>query len=186
MIVIATPTRDAVNATFAYNLVQLIKKTPDAQFIVSKGTLLCNQRTDLVKTVISMHATHILFIDSDMTFPPDTAERLLAHKLPIVGANCMQRGAGVTTAQRNGKFVRSKGKKGLSEVDKLGFGVTLIDMMVFLKMPVPWFATPYDGMKFVGEDIFFCHKAKENGFKIYIDHDLSLEIGHEGLTAYEH
>ena len=39
---------------------------------------------------------------------------------------------------------------------------------------------------FVGEDIFFCNKAKGAGYKIYIDHDLSKGVSHIGDFPYKH
>lgn len=182
MILIATPTKETVNAGFAYDLAQLLGREKSVKFAISQGTLLCNQRTELVKKMLDAHLfSHILFIDSDMRFPEDTVERLLAHKLDIVGANCVHRGSNKTNTG-----IKSKGKKGLEEVDHIGFGVILISMKAFSSIPEPWFATPYDGQKFIGEDIFFCHKAKKQGLKLWVDHDLSLQVKHEGLKAWEH
>lgn len=179
MVAIATPTRDTMSAGFVFDLVQLVKHSTDTFFVVSQGTLLPNQRTQLVRSAISGHASHILFIDSDMRFPPDALERLLAYKHDVIGANCKHRQSDKWTAG-----VSSKGKKGTDVVKGLGFGVTLIRTEVFLRMPEPWFATPFDGEKFVGEDVFFCHKAKEAGYKVWIDHDLSQEVKHTGSKEY--
>lgn len=179
MIAICTPSRDVVTAGFAFDLVQLVKKNPLSFFTVSLGTLLPNQRTELVKRSIEGHASHILFIDSDMRFPDDTIERLKAHDKDIVAANCRHRQANKWTAGFS-----SKGKTGLTEVKSIGFGVTLIRTDVFFKMAEPWFATPYDGVNFIGEDVYFCHMAKEAGFKIYIDNDLSQDIKHTGSVDF--
>ena len=186
-IAICTPTRDLVHAGFAFDLFNLANYHSheyNLVFLVSKGTLLCNQRTDLVKQSLDMKASYVLFIDSDMRFPVDTLRQLLHHNLNIVGANCIQRGTDKSTAQNAKGFVSSKGATGIEEVEHLGFGVTLIATDVFKKIPQPWFATPYDGEHFVGEDIFFCHKAKECHFKIFIDHDLSKQIKHVGNYEY--
>lgn len=186
MFAIATPTRDQVSAGFAFDLIQLTQRAFNSYFLISQGTLLCNQRTDLVKAVLESgkDTSHILFIDSDMRFPSDTIGRLFAHHLPIVGANYLQRQAKKTTAENKKGAITSKGKKGLEEVIKIGFGVTMIDMEVFKRMPQPWFATPYDGVKFVGEDVFFCTKAQEENIPIYVDHDLSQEVKHSGTFDY--
>jgi len=180
MIAICTPTRDTVNAGFAFDLVRLVQRYSDSLFIISQGTLLPNQRTQLTKKVLESLFSHILFIDSDMRFPEDTVMRLLAHGKEIVGANCKQRQADLTTTG-----IDSEGKTGLEEVEKIGFGVTLIDTRVFTKIAEPWFATPFDGEQFVGEDIFFCHKAKEAGLQIFVDHDLSKEVGHVGSYEFK-
>lgn len=183
MIAICSPTRESFHSGFTSDLVSLVQSEKDILFFVSEGTLLCNQRENLVREALKAGASHILFIDSDMRFPKDTVSRLLSHDKDIIGANCVDRKNGTPTASKDKVHFSSKNMKGIDEMDCLGFGVTLIKKEVF-EMPEPWFATPYDGERFVGEDIFFCHKAKENGFKIWIDHDLSQEVKHIGTKEY--
>lgn len=186
MIAICTPSRDLVNASFTYDLVQLIKYSPDSNFLVSHGTYLQNLRSTLVKQVLGVSTyTHILFIDSDMRFPKDTIERLLKHDVDFVGANCRQRSGKETTARSDGKFVHSQNRLGLSEVSSLGFGVTLIKADVFKTVPQPWFGMPYDGTTYVGEDIFFCKQLEKAEVKMYVDHDLSKEVKHTGSVELE-
>lgn len=186
MITLCTPTRESVLLEFVYSLVNLVKVTPDVVFTATKGTYLNNMRSMLVKTSIDNGASHILFIDSDMSFPPDTAKRLLAHNLDIVGANCKQRVVDQTTVRKGDKFISSKDKTGLEEVDTLGFGVTLIKTNVFKKLPLPWFDMPWDEKeeKHVGEDVYFCTTARRLGYRIWVDHDLSQDIGHLGLQEF--
>lgn len=190
MIVVATPCRDTVQATFASDLVSLVREPPGTAFIICQGSYIPNNRIKLVQTAIEVKASHILFIDSDMRFPSDTIERLLKANKDIVGANCKQRTQDEWTARKGDKFVSSTGRTGLEEVDTLGFGVTLIDMKVFngalRKIPEPWFAMPYHtrDKKLVGEDVYFCTVAKEQGFKIWIDHDLSQEVKHTGSQEF--
>lgn len=186
MIVIATPTRREVEVGFTYDLINLVKETSDVVFSYSQGTLLSNLRTLLAKTSLERGASHILFIDSDMRFPSDALKTLLLHDVDIIGANCMQRTQNSTTARKNGNFITSKGKTGIEEVDTIGFGFTLIKTEVFKKLKAPWFATPWDGTKHVGEDIYFCTMAKEAGYKIIVDHDLSKEIKHIGNIEWQH
>jgi hypothetical protein len=38
----------------------------------------------------------------------------------------------------------------------------------------------------MGEDVFFCKKAQELGYKVSIDHDVSHEIGHIGTFEFGH
>lgn len=182
MITICTPTRDDVDAGFAMSLAYLMRSYTDSNFIVMLGTLLPNLRQGLVKQAMSIGSSHVLFIDSDMSFPPYTLHQLMRADKDIIGANCVQRTQDEWTARKDGHFVSSLNKTGIEQVDTLGFGVTLIKMKVFETVERPWFNTPYDGEKHEGEDVSFCRKARDAGFKIFIDHDLSQEIGHVAST----
>ena len=63
-------------------------------------------------------------------------------------------------------------------------GCLLIRMRVFDKIPKPWFSTRIEGEKIQGEDYYFCDRAREAGFEIWCDGDLSREIGHIGQAVY--
>lgn len=184
MILIGTPSRDLVNATFTFDMVQLVRNSKDVYFVTAFGTYLQNLRTELVNVALQSKASHILFVDSDMRFPPNALNRLLNHNLDFIAANYRQRMKDQWTACQGEEFINSVHKSGLQEVDVVGFGLTLIKTSVFEKVPQPWFAMPFDGNKFVGEDVFFCHQAKGVGFEIFIDHDLSQEIKHTGSKEY--
>lgn len=177
--VICTPSREYVQATFAYDLAEMIRDEKDLSFSIAQGSILPNLRTSLVVAALGGGTSHILFIDSDMRFPINLHRRLKQHGKDIVGVNAMMRGGGQTA-----EFSGSLQDHGLQEVDSIGMGIVLISTEVFKKMAQPWFAMPFDGTKYIGEDRFFCHKAKEAGFKIYVDHDLSKEIKHTGSTEY--
>lgn len=184
MIAICTPTRDDVHALFAQSLINLQRRSPDVRWLVSFGTILPNLRSELVMGAFNISASHVLFIDSDMVFPPDTVQRLLSHDLDIVAANCIQRQRLRWTARKDQREVESLDRVGLEEVTTVGFGVTLIKTSVFNKLQVPWFDTPWDGARHMGEDIYFCQLANHGGYKIFIDHDLSQEVGHVGTKQF--
>lgn len=186
VVVVGTPTRELVHATMASDLIGLLAHSPGSEWRVGFGTIIPNNRTMLVHSAAEAGASHILFIDSDMRFPADALERLLAHKKDIVGANFRQRTRDAWTARKNGEFISSEGKKGIEEVDTLGLGLTLIDMNVFVgklrSVPPNAFGMPFDTSTgiFVGEDIYFCTVARETGFKVWVDHDLAQECKHTG------
>jgi GT2 family glycosyltransferase len=76
---------------------------------------------------------------------------------------------------------------GLQEVGSIGTGIMLIKRRVFEGMSEPWFDMPWQTTRgYMGEDVFFCRKARELGFKVYIDHDVSHEIGHIGTFEFGH
>jgi hypothetical protein len=64
---------------------------------------------------------------------------------------------------------------GLQEVDGCGATGVLIKRHVLETMEPPWFKMQYkeDGCSlYLGEDYWFCTKAKEYGFKVWADFDL--------------
>lgn len=161
--------------------------------MVSKGSILPSQRSDIARRAIQKGCTHLLFADDDMTFPMHTIIGLLARDLDIVGANCATKAIPPLPTGRKGEkedeivFTRYD-SKGVEEVTRLGTGIMLIKTEVFEKLGEPWFAIPYDNEKkgYIGEDVFFCRKAMEAGYKLYVDHDLSKQVGHVGQLDYCH
>lgn len=146
------------------------------------GTLLHQLRMDLARNALEMGATHILWTDCDMKFQPENVQALLAHDLDIVGCNYLRRlpPHAPTAISLDGKFVAPK--SGLEEVMYTGMGLMLTKAEVFRKMEEPWFMQPWDPetKDTVGEDVWFCKRAAETGFKVWVDHDASVGVGHVG------
>jgi len=199
-IAVCTPARDMVHTMFTYDLVNMVAyhtlNTNDAVSLkISQGTLIANQRAELCLDAMREKCTHVLFIDSDMRFPQDMIERLLQHDVDIVATNCARRrmptGPTAQLYKENGErelVYTMPETTGLQEVGSVGMGVMLIKANVFAKLAEPWFETPWrhDKRGYIGEDVFFCKKAREAGFKIWIDHDVSKEIGHIGMFEFKH
>ena len=160
------------------------------------GTLIFDQREKLALEAIKEGADYILWIDADMRFPKNTIEILMAHDKPIVGVNATTRTAPVRPTAKNLEIdvenkvnswvqVSSKGKTGLERVTSIGCGVMMVKADVFRKTPQPWFwFYQLPGGKTLGEDVHFCVAANDAGFETWVDHDLSLEIGHVGQYCY--
>lgn len=185
-VVIATPSRGDVCATYAYDLAYLMR-TSQATFVLSMGSLLPTLRSSLAGHAVNAGATHILFIDSDMRFPPDTIMQLVSRKKSVIGANCRVRATNqiAWTARQGDGFISSVGKQGIQQVEVLGFGVTLIETKMFEELEEPLFFIPWDSVnsKYVGEDVFFCNKIRDAGYEVWADHDLSQEVRH--TSEYE-
>lgn len=199
-IAVCTPARDMVHTMFTYDLVNMVcfhtLNTNDAVALkISEGTLIANQRAELSLDAMREGCSHILFIDSDMRFPQDMISRLLAHDVDIVATNCARRrmptGPTAQIYKENGErelVWTMPDSTGLQEVGSVGMGVMLIKAGVFKALSEPWYETPWrtDKRGYIGEDVFFCNKARDAGFKIWIDHDVSKEIGHVGTFEYKH
>lgn len=154
-----------------------------------RDSMLPRGRFGLLTEAMKGGFSHILWIDSDMTFPKDTMNRLVEHDLPVVGANCVRRMEPYTwtAADDDLNEVSSTGKTGLETVGRLGFGVTLMEIDLFKKLTPPFFNFEWrvddpETQKghFEGEDYNCFRKLAELGIKPVIDHDLSQEIGHIG------
>lgn len=133
-----------------------------------------------------------MWIDSDMIFPVDTLLKLLARKQDIVAANYSTRREPCYTTAFRGSFqdniYTEDTSTGLEEAQSCGMGMMLTKIDVFKKLDLPWFEIKYDRKTktTTGEDIYFCRKAKGAGYKVWVDHDLSKEIGHLGTFEFRH
>lgn len=159
--------------------------------LTAEGSVICQLRHNLVRNALNIGCTHLLFIDSDQTFPADTLHRLAAHRKPIVAANCTTRAEPVAPVAMgmDNKRVLSQGKQGLERVRQVGTGVMMVEANIFKRLKPPFFLNQWSEElnSYSGEDIYFCYKAKaELGVNVFVDHELSLEIGHIGQRIYTH
>jgi len=153
-------------------------------------------RNALVEQAIESQCTHLIMIDTDEVFPSDAITRLLEHDLPIVGGKVHRRYPPFDpilyrkVKELNGYTQVPDGEweqGGLVEVDATGAGCLLMQTWIFREIQKPWFRhipPIYDEnleqvQKERGEDIYFCEKAREAGFRIFVD--TGIDIGHLGL-----
>ena len=130
--------------------------------------------------------THLLWLDGDEIFPLDMTQRLLDHDKDIVAAWTVIR----QDKKPNVYRVLYQNKRGgykhkayslkeinkfisenqpLQKVDRIGFGSVLIKREVFEKLPEPWF---YFDEHHDTEDLYFCDKAREMGYDLWVDFSL--------------
>jgi hypothetical protein len=192
------PSKDQVECWFAYSLALAIgymaKQHPyvDLHLLFNNGTMIAEQRTELAKIAMHDGSDWTIWFDSDMRFPKDTIERLLAHKQPIVcGGYPTRKPPAIEPTQYldddDTRAYTEKSSTGLQEIASGGFGCIAVHRSVFEAMPPPWFYQPWNEEEQrteCGEDIYFCRKARESGFKVLMDHDLSKEIAHIGRYEF--
>ena len=189
MILIGIPTRGDVCAGTANDIIALICNAGLPLAVnFSIGSVLPGNRELLAEQMLEMGASHILYLDSDMRFPPDTLNRLLARDKAIVGSNAVTRKGFIRpyAGGFDGLPVYSNGKSGIEKVMTVGAGILLIRREVFEAMKKPWFMFPWMGERLGhgGEDAYFCRMAAEAGFDTWIDHDLTQEVRHIGTFEY--
>ena len=196
---ICLPQLDVVRREYASSLACMMLRIgfendgiDDCRVIWSGGSMVQSVRQNIAERAIEeKKATHLLWIDADHKFPSDTAHRLLAHKRPWVGINATTRVPPVraTAIKKPGVPLKTtQHSTGIERVWRMGFGIVLVEARVFEAVPKPWFATEWiekDGKwDPVGEDIYFCEKAKACGFQPMVDHDLTKETEHIGAVGF--
>lgn len=161
-----------------------------------KGSVLPKSRYTVIKSAIAVKASHILFIDADQTFPKDLIHRLLARKVDVVGANIATKQIPANpTARRfseknlGGDLVYTDpNSTGLEEVWRLGCGVLMVSVKALQTLSPGYLSMPYVAEidDYQGEDWTLCDALRAAGHKIYVDHDVSKEIGHIGYFTFTH
>lgn len=158
------------------------------QFVVESSGLAHNQH-QLVLKAREWGATHILWVEDDMQFPPDALHQLFARRQRWVGANYPMRVGPpfeftALAMDRNRVFTGPK-STGLERCLYTGYGVTLMDITIFDEIEQPYFEMSWvcDG-HYATTDAFLAEKVRAAGIPIYVDHDLSQHIGHVGNHVY--
>ena len=199
-IAILIPARGQMEVATAFDLVAMCAYTiktsnHDIDLFASSGTLIFDQRNNLVKTALDIKADYLLFVDADMRFPKDTLQILMAHDKDIIGVNATTRSEPVKPTAKNMHInedgsidwmpIYSNAKTGIEKADGIGCGVMLIKRKVVETIEEPYFYfEQLPGNRILGEDIYFCVKAKDAGFDTWVDHDLSKYIKHIGQYVY--
>lgn len=128
-----------------------------------------------------LHGDWIWFIDDDHAFQHDIVLQLLARNVDIVQPVCLRRNQPfLPVAAVDGDYmdIRKYGPDELVEVEHAGSSGMLIRRRVLERLEQPWFELGHregDGNR-VSEDVNFCRKAKEAGFKIHVD--MAVRLGH--------
>lgn len=186
---ICIPCMDSVPAQFAQSLATL-NKVGDCAVAFEIGSLIYNSRNDLAMRSIQAGTDYTLWFDSDMLFEPDTFKKLYASMektgADIVSGLYFRRVPPYTPVmfsklefEDDGVVFENPEDYGNDpfELDAVGFGCVLMKTEVLLSVAMKHgnLFAPVHG---VGEDLSFCWRAKDCGYKIVVDP--SIKLGHVG------
>lgn len=154
-------------------------------FLMMQSCDIASSRMWLVKESRKKGATHLLFIDSDMMFPPDTLKRLLEREKEIIGVEYNKRKFPLQTVTAYLPDVE-KSETEPFKVGVAGTGVMLIDLSIFddEKMGKNWFSfgRNAEGENVIGEDGWFCNTARSAGHDVWVDPTIKvLHLGEYGF-----
>lgn len=201
-VLIATPAmRGQLEPEYLHSIMavrrHLYKYDIPHNLITSECSLISAGRNEMSQGFVNQtNADYLMWIDSDMQFPPYGVTRLVRHDLDIVGGVYFRKSADarplVLRFNEAGLFeeIMDLPETGLFEVDGIGTGFLLIHRRVieaFTPEVVAELGTPFGLGKGPtgreeGEDLSFCRRAKRLGFKIWADP--TIPLGHIGKIAY--
>lgn len=104
-------------------------------YAIESGQAIDVSRNIAVSKALQLRSRYLLFIDSDMVFDPDTLERLLSYRVPVVSVAYRSRGppyslvSNVNNAPVDDSVLKDPSKD-LIQVDNVGMGFCLIDSRV--------------------------------------------------------
>lgn len=150
-------------------------------------------RNTIANTALQIGAKYIMWMDSDMTFPPDLLIRMLSH---FEQDDSIEAVTGLYTYKTYPyiphvypKYDETDGTffVGSSHpletpffVDGAGFGCIMMKTSVLARVECPYFTSVFDGGKLVvGEDLGFCIKSR---MKMVLDPQ--IRCGHLHQAAF--
>ncbi len=119
--------------------------------------------------------SHILFIDYDVLPRRNTLEKLLAHDKDIVaGVYPMIQKCKISWCLSREEHYKplpiEELPDNLFKTKFVGCGMMLVKMEVFDKLEWPYWKNEFKpGIKSLGEDLYFCMKARNAGLDIWVD-----------------
>lgn len=198
-ILIAVPCMDMVSAQFAHSLATLTSYgVEDTQISIwfNLGSLIYTSRNEIAKRALTEGADLVMWFDSDMIFNPDTMIRMLKHiddGHDIVTGIYYRRTIPFTPVAFSKMDIDEKEQKSFYEeydeipgepfeVAACGFGCVLMRTEIFTAV-FSKFGNMFSPIGNIGEDIAFCWRARECGYKILADPTIPLgHVGHNVIT----
>ena len=210
---IAMPCYDSVKINTMLSVIKLVQQLAKSGIKVGintmKSPLIHQARNYLTSVFLTTEYTHLLFIDSDVEFEPESVLRMLVAKKDII---CTPYRTKSEIMDKHIYTVEFKNPKtipflpgGLVEIEAGPTGLMLIDRKVFeriiknhpeLKIKNPALSKPgkdhehyYNFFDFafkdgysVGEDVSFCRLSRDNDFTIYANIESTTK--HHGSYAW--
>lgn len=195
---IAIPCQDTIPTPTVASLVSLFS-VGASKFSFLSNALVYDARNMLAREAIETGADRILFIDSDIVFEPTLMERLAADLddgMDLVsGLYVKRRLPTIPVLYKTAEVVEVDGcqkgrtqsytdypKDQVFEVAACGFGAVMMNVEM-LRAVCETYQAPFAPMPGVfGEDISFCYRARQLGYKLYCDS--RIKLGHVGTTVF--
>jgi GT2 family glycosyltransferase len=186
LIAIATTERNSFSWSFIKSLLELNNKSGCGVVYTNIGAI-DMARNHLLLMALQAKVDYVCMLDSDMIVPADGIDRLLKTMKEFdthIGTGIYFKGEAPHDAVAfdyvDDKYyipIKDWSKKRL--VDGVGMGFTIIKKELF---GVSFGFTKHNG-RLIGEDITFCHVARQKGYKIVLDN--TIKLGHIRTVAID-
>lgn len=190
---IVIPCMDTVYTSFMSSLLHL-EPVGDVSYKIVSGTLIYDARNQLVQHALQSDCDQVLWLDSDMIFPPDLLKVLTDD---LVGGREMVSGLYFTRRQPIRPCVFQEcsvidvgnGQKmpltanfyaypqdQIFEIAACGFGAVLMSRKLLEDVTDKFGKMPFSPALGFGEDLSFCMRVSKAGHNIYCDS--RVKLGH--------
>jgi len=188
-ITIGVLSQGTVKTEMASSLIMAVCATyVPIHMVFYQGAYIQESRTKVAEAAIKEGSTHLMFIDHDMVFPENGITTLLSRGKEIIGGlyNARMFPININVFGLNSGLIKTLKQDEIPaepfRIDGIGAGFLLIETGVFKKIEPPYFALEPWGNGTVGEDVYFCKKAREAGVEVWCDPTIPLK--HIGDYAY--
>jgi len=194
-ILIGIPCQEMVNVNFVISLMHLQRPQGSSQITFTQSSILPQSRDTLADMAIKGGYTHILYIDSDMTFPADALYKLFKRNVDICTGLCFARKGDHNpciykrieyehpVVGNNANIdVETDIDREFFEVKACGMAFCLIKTSVLIDIANRNGGELFRYVHSFGEDLSFCIRALKAGYKIWCD--TTIPIGHVGEKIY--
>lgn len=188
-VAICCPTLEMSKQARFWDFYNVLDKPVGSVCFTSHGQSPAMGRNLMIQGALEADCTHVLFLDDDMTFQPDTLRKLLAHDVDMVSGLYLLKGFPnqplifdvVLEGGKQRWMDVTDDMQGLIEVVGSGFGCVLIKTEVFLAMEKPWVRLGEIDPEQWCDDLGFYNRARALGFKLFVD--LDIPCGHMGTVT---
>ena len=194
-VLVAVPCQEMVNVNFVTSLMYL-QKPEGSSITFTQSSILPQSRDTLADIAIRGDYTHILFVDSDMTFPQDALHKLFVHNVDICTALCFARKEPhnpciynrieyehPVKGIHNGNItVEEDIERDFFEIKACGMAFCLIKVSALNDIRNRSDGELFSYIGTFGEDLSFCIRALKCGYKLYCD--ATIPIGHIGEKIF--
>jgi hypothetical protein len=166
-----------------YPILMAVDTPQDVMISHGISPVAVRNRNKVTAEALNLGAEWVWYVDDDQVFVPDTLTRLLARNVDVVSGLYLQRslpfGPHMYGSENpDGSVCTSflTEQSGMQDVAAIGAGCLLVRTNVLHALEPPYWRIGQIAPDTTSDDIHFCHRVREKGFKIWCDTDVT--VGH--------